>query len=142
MQFPLRLELRPSRLLAVLLCLLHLAALLGLIPLPLPFWLKLLLAGVIAAAGIASLRDKALRISSISVRELILKADGTVEGTLEDGSRFEAKVSRHSVLWPWLIVMLLERPGSSPPHSLIVLPDCLAAGELRALRSWLRWKLT
>lgn len=140
MHLPHRLVLHPSRFLAALLFLLHIAALLGLMPIQLPLWLKLLLTAVVAASGV-SLGRHALQVAGTSVRELILKADGTVEGTRADGSRFEARVSRQSTLWPWLIVMLLERPGSLRLHPLILLPDALPPGELRILRSWLRWKL-
>ncbi len=142
MHLPHRLVLRPSRFLAALLLLLHIAALLGLLPIRLPLGLKLILAAVVAASGVVSLRRHALRVAGISVRELILKADGAVEGTQGDGSRFEAKVSLQSTIWPWLIVLLLERPGSPRLRPLVVLPDALPAEELRILRSWLRWKLT
>lgn len=121
--------------------LLHLAALPALLPLPLPFWLKLMLAAAIAASCFVSFRNHVSGVSGRAIRELILKPEGTLEVMLGDGSRFEASVGQQSTLWPWLIVLLIERPGGLRPRPLIILPDTLQGEDQRWLRSWLRWVL-
>jgi hypothetical protein len=119
----------------------HLSVLLSLIPLPLPLGFRLMLSALIAISGIASLRRHALRVDDTSIYELLLKANGTVEALLVNGTRFEAGISRHSTVLPWLIIMLLEREGARHVQSLLILPDVLPPEDLRILRAWLRWKL-
>ena len=108
MLLPHRLVLHSSRYLAMVLFLLHLAALASLLPLPFSLWLKLALAAVIAVSVCISIRRHALLFAASSIRELVLKADGTVEGMRNDGGRFDARVSGQSTVLPWLIVMLLN----------------------------------
>lgn len=142
MLLPHRLVLRSSRYLAIALVLLHLAALCSLLPLDFPAWIKLALVAAIGVSVGIAVRRHALLLAAASVRELILKNDGAVEGLRHDGSRFDASVSGQTTVLPWLIVMLLELPGSRRLHPLLILPDSLPAEDRRILRAWLRWKLT
>ena len=139
MQLPLRLKLQPSRSLAALLVLLHLAALAGLVPLDFPPWLKLLAGAAVSASAVASIRRHASLTAPGSVRELVLLADGSIEGERR-GRSFTAAVSRQSTVFPWLVVLLLEAPAWFRPLPVVILPDSLPPDEMRALRSWLRWK--
>jgi hypothetical protein len=142
MLLPHRLEIRTSPSLALMLALLHLAAFGSLLPLDIPVWLKLALAAAIAASLGVSIRRHALLKAASSIRELVLKADGAVEGLRKDGGRFDARVSGQTTSLSWLIVMLLELPGSRRLHALVILPDALPAEDGRILRAWLRWKLS
>ncbi|MBI4987415.1 MAG: hypothetical protein HZC23_01220 [Rhodocyclales bacterium] len=141
MHLPRRLVLRSSRSLAIALALLHLAALASLLPLLLALWLKLALAAVIAVSACISIRRHALLLAASSIHELVLKADGTVEGVRNEGGRLEAKVSGKTTVLPWLIVILLVLPGSRRLLPLVILPDSLPTEEERFLRAWLRWML-
>ncbi len=134
--------LRASAYLALVLALMHLAALVSLIPLPIHLWYKLALATLIAMSVCIAIHRHALLLAATSIRELILKADGTVETLRNDGSRIDARVTRQSTVLPYLIVMLLELPGQRRLNSLVILSDSLPAEERRVLRTWLRWKLT
>lgn len=140
MLLPHRLEFRASRLLALALALLHLCALGSLLPLQISLWLKFALAVPIALSLCAAVRRHALHLSPSSVREILLKADGTVEGCRRDGGRFEATVSGQTTVLPWLIVMLLEHPHSRQLQPVVILPDALPEEDGRILRTWLRWK--
>lgn len=142
MLLPHRLVIRPSRCLALILALLHLAALGSLMPLDIPVWLKWALAAVLAASFVASIRRHALHQAASSVRELVLKSDGGIEGLRRDGGRFDAGVSAQTTVLPWLIVILLEIPGLRRGHPVVVLPDALTAEDWRTLRAWLRWKVS
>lgn len=140
MQFPLRLKLYPSRRLAVLLALLHLAGIAGIVPLDLSLWLKLLACAAASASALASIRRHALLAAPGSVRELVLLVDGSVEGERRKRGAFTAAVSPRSTVFPWLVVVLLEVADSRRLLPVVLLPDSLAPDQLRALRSWLRWK--
>lgn len=140
MLLPHRLEFCTSSYLALMLALLHLAALASLLPLQAPAWLKLALAAALIASLGISIRRHALLMAVSSIRELILKADGEVEGLLNDGRRFDARVSGQTTISPWLIVVLLESPGSRRMRPLVILPDSLPEEDGRVLRTWLRWK--
>ncbi|MFA7270112.1 MAG: protein YgfX [Sterolibacterium sp.] len=142
MRLPHRLVLRSSRYLAIVLVLLHLAALASLLPLDFPAWLKLALVATIGVSVGAAVRRHALLLATASIRELVLKSDGAVEGLRQGGSRFDASVSGQTTVLPWLIVMLLELPDSRRLLPLLILPDSLPAEDGRILRAWLRWKLT
>lgn len=126
----------------MVLAMMHLTALASLTPLLLALWLKLALAALIVVSAFVLIRRHALIIEPSSIRELVLKEDGSVEGMRKDGSQFEAGVSARSTVLPRLIVMLLVFPGSRRIHPLVILPDSLPPEEGRILRAWLRWKLT
>jgi hypothetical protein len=133
--------LRSSPYLALVLALLHLAALGSLVPLNIHAWLKLALASTIMASLGMSIRRHALLLTMSSIRELVLKDDGSIEVRRNDGGQFEASVSGQTAVLPWLIVMLLQLPGSRRLQPLLILPDSLPGEDGRILRSWLRWKL-
>lgn len=139
MEHPVQLELQPSRLLLGLLAALHLAALGSLVPLALPWWLKLAGAAIIAASAVAAIRRHALLAAPVSVYELALGADGSVVAGRRDGGRLTASVSPRSTGFPWLVVVLLAAPGARRLLPVVILPDALPAQEFRSLRSWLRW---
>ena len=141
MLLPHRLEFRSSTYLAMALGLLHLAALASLVPLQIPIWLKLALVAAIGVSVVVSVRRHAQLRAAISIRELVLKADGSVEGLRNDGGRFDARVSRQTAILSWMIVLLLELPGSRSLLPLVIMPDSLPVEDGRILRSWLRWKL-
>ena len=142
MLLPHRLEIRSSHCLALVLALLHLAALGSLLPLQIPVWLKLALAVAIVASLGVSIRRHAMLQAASSIRSLALKSDGTVEGLRRDGGRFDARVSRHTTDLSLLIVILLEQPESRRLRPLLFMSDSLPLEDARVLRAWLRWKLT
>ena len=139
MLLPHRLEIRSSHWLALVLSLLHLAALGSLLPLQIPVWLKLALAAAIVASLGVSVRRHALLQASSSIRGLTLKGDGTVEGLRLDGGRFDAKVSKHTTDLSLLIVILLEQPESRRLRPLVFMPDSLPLEDARVLHAW-RWQ--
>jgi len=102
----------------------------------------LALATIIVMSICIAIRRHALLLAAASIRELVLKTDGTVEALRNDGGRIDAKVTMQSTVLPCLIVMLLELPGRRRLNSLVILPDSLPVEERRILRIWLRWKLT
>ena len=102
------------------------------------------LAFVPVAAGIAlawaSHLAQALQQGSRAARALELDEQGRARW--QDGSRQwqEAEILPSSYASDWLVVVNLRGSGRRS-RSLVLLPDCAAAEELRRLRVWLRWRL-
>jgi hypothetical protein len=140
MQFPRRLVLKPSPSLALLLALMLLAALGSLVPLDIPLWMKLAGAGAAAISSGTAMRRHAFLAAKGATRELILHEDGTVEAARADPDIISAGVSSQSTVFPWLVVLLLEVPGSRTLFPVLILRDSLSPEEFRVLQAWLRWK--
>lgn len=102
------------------------------------------LAFVTVAAGIALAwawhLAQVLQRGRRAPRELELDAQGSARW--RDGSRqwHEAEVLDSSYVSAWLVVVNLGA-GGRRARSLVLLPDCAAAEEMRQLRIWLRWRL-
>lgn len=130
--------LRPSRILALALTVMAGAGLAC-------AWISLPdLAFLPVAAGIALAwawhLAQALQRGRRSLRVLELGAKGSARW--QDGSRqwHEDEILPSSYVSSWLVVVNLGA-GGRRGRSLVLLPDCAAAEELRQLRIWLRWCL-
>jgi len=134
----LRLELRPSWQLTILLAGLYLTTAASVSVLPFPSLLKLTCILAIVWVATASIRRHALLKTTKSFRSLVLLADGGVEALCADGECLKAEVSSYSTLFPWLIVLLLKTPTSRSSRAVLVLADSMSADELRKFKSWLR----
>jgi hypothetical protein len=133
-----RLELKPSRRLALLLAALYLTAAASVSVLPISPLIKLPGILMIAWAATVSIRHHALLMTAKSFQSLVLLTDGGIEALRVDGECLKAEVSPQSTLFPWLVVLLLKTPARRSPQAVLILPDSLTADELRKLRSWLR----
>jgi len=130
--------LRPSPVLAVALTLMAGAALASTwISLPRPAFLPV--ATGIALVWIWHLAP-ALQRGRRAVRALELKAAGGARWQDGSGQWNEAEIQAGAYVSNWLVVLNLVAPGRRS-RSLVLLPDCAAADELRRLRVWLRWRL-
>ena len=130
--------LRPSRILALALTLMAGTALAC-------SWIGLPgLAFAPVAAGIAlawaSHVAQALQRGKRAARALELDARGSARWQDGSGLWQEAEVLPSSYASDWLVVVNLRGSGQRG-RSLVLLPDCAAAEELRRLRVWLRWRL-
>ena len=129
--------LRPSRALALALTLMAGAALAC-------SWISLpRLAFLPAATGIALAwiwhLAPALQRGRRAVRALELRAGGEARWQDGSGQWNEAQIQAGAYVSNWLVVVNLCTPGRRG-RSLVLLPDCAAAEELRRLRVWLRWR--
>ena len=132
------LTLRPSRILGLALTLMAAVALAC-------AWISLpALAFPPVAAGIALAWAwhfaQALQRGRYAARALELGEQG--HARWQDGSGLwqDAEVLPSSYASDWLVVVNLRGSGRRG-RSLVLLPDCAEAGELRRLRVWLRWRL-
>ncbi len=98
------------------------------------------------AAGIALAwawhLGQALQWSAGTVRALELAAKGDARWQDGSGQWHEAEILPNSYVSDWLVVVNLGAGGGGGRgRSLVLLPDCAVAEELRRLRVWLRWRL-
>jgi len=131
-------SLRPSRVLALSLTVMAGVALVC-------AWISLpRLAFLLFAAGVALAWawhfGQVLQRGAGSVRTLELTATGAARWQDGLGQWHEAEILPSSYVSGWLVVVNLSAVGGRG-RSLVLLPDCAAAEELRRLRVWLRWRL-
>lgn len=127
---PLVVTLAPSRVLRVLLWLLHgLAAVAVLIADLPPLWQ----AGLLLALGGSLLWHARQTTPPLVLRG---KADGSLERRSDD-TWLRVELSASSTVLPRLTVLHIKEQGSR--RHLVILPDSLPAEDFRRLRVWLRW---
>lgn len=131
--------LRSSRILAlclILLCLASLAALWSL-PLPMMGWLFLTMV-VLWWGGYHLSLDANLRLQHSCVAFRLEESEEIVL-ILRNGRHLPCRMSRDSLVTPWLVILnvaLSEQPGG---RSLVILQDAMGADSFRHLRVVLKW---
>ena len=128
----LQLRLRPSRVLAGGLVLLHALAF-ACIVLVLPGAWGFALGALVLALGAAAAWDRALMRSRRSVRALTLFPAAKAVLSLADGSRLEGTVAARRNVSRWWVSLPLEG------RTLLVARDMLSEGDFRRLRIWALW---
>ena len=126
-----QISLRPSRRLLMVQVVAHLAAIVALLGATLPSWLALLFLLLITAS--AAQARKGLRAGT-----LVLHGDGRLEADGPGGTPHEVCVHAHTLVLPFLVVLLYREDGRL--RSLTLLADSLAEEDFRQLRLWLRWR--
>ena len=132
MQFPITIALRRSRLLVLLLVLLHglAAGCVGVLPWPWPLRCALLFA--LGASLVYALRPS-------PILELRLRAPDRIDALLADDNRVGLSPQTDSTVFGQLIVLRYRLGEVKRVRSLALLPDQMSAEEFRLLRLWLRW---
>ncbi|RMD71251.1 MAG: hypothetical protein D6819_02210 [Gammaproteobacteria bacterium] len=128
----LHLRLRPSRLLALVLLLLHGGALLALAPLPWPPWLVLLVSAGVIASLFHSLRRYALLLDPASVVELLWEEDGSWHLLTAQGEEVRARLAG-AASYAHLVVLSFRLEGDGG-RAVVILPDALDVQSFRRLR--------
>lgn len=134
---PLRLELGPSRSMAVWLIVVHLAPLLLLPALQLPLWVNLLILSTVSYSLIDGWRRQARRSHPDTVRTVIWKDAQSCQLTLTSGQQLEIALAAQAFILPWLVVLHFKTPKRRFRY-LPVLPDMLDEDVFRRLRVRLR----
>ena len=134
---PLSLHLGPSRVLALLLVLVHLLALLALaVSLD---GLPLVLASAGATLSAALTAAEAMQQRANSPTEIDLKSDGRAAWRNARGRWHEGELAKGGFASTWLILVPLSGPGWRRKW-VVVGPDAASADDRRRLRVWLRWR--
>lgn len=134
---PLRIERRPSRILAWAVVAVHASAVAVLVPLDLPGWLKLLVTVAVMFQAVITWRRHVSVSAAGAVREILWKADSEWELSYVDGSVRTARLRRAGYVKPALVV--LRFIGGDGRRCAVLLPaDGVDAEPLRRLRVGLR----
>jgi hypothetical protein len=97
----------------------------------LPAWLAAACL-VLVGASLARMRRQ------LPFASLLLCGDGGMQIVGADGTASEAAVHPHTVVLPFLVVLLYRSEGRL--CTLTLLGDSLPADQFRQLRLWLRWR--
>ncbi len=133
----LRFPLQSSRILAVLLALLHLFALFS-AAVSLEGWPLILVEAGVCLSALGTIGD-ALQRWPDSALELELHEDGSAAWRDRRGQWHEGKLRNSNYVSSWLLIVALAVPGA-PRRPLVLLPDAGSPEDLRKLRVWLRWR--
>jgi toxin CptA len=135
----LRLALKPSYQLSAWLSLSHLAAALCVLMVPMPLWLRTVLALALLSNLIYALGDQAWRRWPSSIVGLQFERDGLVIVQSRNGTVVEARVLGSSFVAPYLTIVFLKRERRWLSSAVVILPDAIEPDLFRQLRVWLKW---
>jgi hypothetical protein len=133
----LRLELGPSRALAVWLIVVHATPLVLLPLLQLPHWLNLAIAAAVLCGLFAAWRRQVWRGHPDAVRTVLWKEAGHCLLTLNSGQQQRVSLAAQAFILPWMVVLHFNTPQRRL-RSLLVLSDMLDDETFRRLRVRLR----
>lgn len=135
---PLRVDLRPSCRLAWLLGTAHGGAALLLPALPLPLWMKLLMAGLLLASAAHAVALHALRRGDSAVTAIELADREQLKLLTGDGLWLSGRLLGSSTVSIGLTLLNIRLDRGGIRHVLIT-GDGIDADDYRRLRVWLRW---
>jgi toxin CptA len=136
----LKIAIGPSRRLALLLCLVHMAAVGACLVVTMPVSARVVLIAVIAASCARSVYGAALLRSRDAVVALEIKNDGALSFQTRRGEWYQGTLLGSSFVAPYLAVLNLRCESSRRIHHVVILPDSAATDAFRQLRIWMRWR--
>lgn len=137
-----KIEIRPSRQLALVLVLAHLGAAAASIAVELPAWAKAVLLIPILASLAWSLYKHALLGSAHSVVAVEVGEGSAASVRTRSGDWHKSVVLDSSFVAPYLTVLNLRIDQSRFACHVVIMPDSVMAEDFRRLRVWLRWRKT
>jgi toxin CptA len=136
----LRINLRPSLLLAGILALAHGAVLLVIALIGIPMWTKITAAVVIVSSGAYCIRRYALLKGADAPVALVISPNNAFSFDTRSGECCECRVLDGTYVKPYLTVLDLQSADGRAIRRIVLVPDSLHAEDFRRLRVWLRWK--
>lgn len=124
--------------LIVMLGLAHGAFLMALPLLALPIWGRLVLAAMVLSSLAYFLWRDAWLAAPDSCIELVAGGEGVML-VLRNGARLRGRISKSSLVTPYLTVLNVSLPQRKGMRSVLILPDSMARDSFRRLRVWLKW---
>jgi toxin CptA len=137
-----KIRIRPSRQLALLLALAHVVAAAVPLTLPLTVWAKGLLLLAIAASLGRSLWGPALLRAADAVVAVEIGEGGAASYQTRRGDWHHAALLDTSFVAAGLTVLNFRIQGSWIARHIVIMPDSVAKDDFRRLRVWLRWGKT
>jgi toxin CptA len=140
MSGPLRLRLKRSKSLALLLCAAHVVPAAALWASPLPIVADIGGSVLLALSATWSVRGHAFRTAPGSVVELELYEDCTLSARTADGRWLQCKMVGSSFCSRVLTVLNLRSESAWGVHPVLISADSVEPDAFRRLRIWLRWR--
>jgi len=135
----LRLALKPSGLLAVIVVTAHAVAAITFAPLDLPAWIMLAGAAGLTLSLVHTLWYRVMLRGASSVAEVELLGGDAVRVCLRNGAILDARVLETSYVTPALTVLNLRFAQQPRTRHVVLLRDSAEADTLRRARVLLRW---
>ena len=132
-------QLRPSRLLATILIIVHIAALCMMLTLAIASWLVAGTALLLMLSAYVTISRHALLRQSQSIVRLELTDREHVRLQTRAGAWYSGRILGSSTVAPWLTVLNIRRDGQRWPAHVVLMGDSLDPAAFRRLRVWLRW---
>jgi hypothetical protein len=129
----LRLDLKPSPALAVVIVAAHAAGTISIL-LALPTTAGFLLAGSLLALGVAAAWSRALLRSPMSVRALEIGDETVLQ--LASGASLRVDVAERRYVTRFMVALPIRRPMG---RTVLITADMLGSDAFRALRVWALW---
>lgn len=136
---PIHADLRPSRMLAVLLGAAGVGACALVAILPVPLWGKLVVGVVVMLCTFYHIARDALLRMPWSITALEVSSKDGLRCLPRAGDWTDIEVRGDSFVTPWLTVLNLRLSERRFARHVILLPDSVDAEAYRWLRVWLRW---
>ncbi len=136
-----RVRINPSPRLAIVLCIVHVAAAAAIWVAPVPAWLKAGLTIAIATSLVWSLSRKVALHAAEAIVALEVTDAGGVSFQTRSGTWHECELLGSSYISPRLTILNLKPQGARWTRHVLLVPDNVDARDFRRLRTWLRWAL-
>ena len=136
----LRIDLRPSRILAAILVIAHGAAIAAVALAGMPPWLQLIAIAALAANLMFEIRQTVLLRAPDAVVAIEIASDDALSIQTRRGDWIECEVLGSTYVIYFLAIVNLKEQGSGRVKRAVILPDSIDAEDFRKLRVWLRWK--
>lgn len=138
--YPLKISLKPSRRLVMLLGLAHAAAAGAVLVVDVPIWLQLFLLVLIGTSCGLCLYGPALLRSGEAIIGLEIGEGGSLSFQTRRGEWREGAVLGSSFVSPYLTVLVVRTEAKLFARHVVIMPDSLAAEDFRRLRVRLHWQ--
>ena len=134
-----RVTLKPSRQLAIVVTGVHLGAIAALYPLDLALWAKLVIAIPVGISLVTTLCRHALLAGRSALVAVELHELDHAAVRTRDGIWHDARILETTYVSPILSVLNLRIPGRLLPCHILIVPDNVDPEDFRGLRVRLRW---
>jgi toxin CptA len=135
----LKISIKPSRRLALLLCLAHAAAAAAVLVIDLPLWLSIVLLLIIGTSCGVYLPGRALLRGGGAIVGLEINDDGALSYQMRGGEWREGMLLGSSFVSPYLTILNIRTEQKFLARHVVIMPDCVDAEDFRRLRVRLRY---
>ena len=135
----LKINLRPSWILAAILAVAHGAAIAAVVVVEMPLWLTFVVMVALIANLSLELRHASLRMPD-AVVAIEISSGNVLSIQTRRGEWLEYEVLGNTYVLSFLTILNLKQTDSGASKRIVILPDSIAAEDFRKLRVWLRWK--